>query len=268
MSSLPLIVTLALIAASPSVSFVVLLFLAAGSLFMTYILVWPWLESMINATRRRVEDISGRGTPIPEGVQAAIHALEGLGFHRIGETVTHVRNVQGESWYLVDGEGTTLAEVVSYGDRAIAGFSTTLSDGSVAETSYGIGEKIRTAEFVVEVVRTSLADAYARHRQTVESFQARRSSPPRHAATIADALDLERIYRARHFARKLRPGFVRSAAMMIALNAALAGSIWMVHALRPPITITPRLVAVFAVSGICLMVFFILLYRVIRHASL
>jgi hypothetical protein len=212
-----------------------LIFIVGGLIaipLIGYQLIAPWLDSMRNAEARGIEPLrEGEHAPLNDAIRHNIAVLEALGFTSLGITKTKVGSTTGYTHHLMSTDGSIHAEVVTYFDGAAVSFTTMLQDESAVETSTPIGEKIRTPSFQADWTREGLQAAYDLHRRGMEPFMAARMSRPWPAASLADLAEQEKVYRARHFRRKLRPGLMRSvwlvAAMALAVLAAIAALIAM-----------------------------------------
>lgn len=249
-------------------SIIVLLLIAATDLYLSWKLVWPWLDSMRNAEKRRVEDVSGTLDPPPDAVGEVLGKLSRLGFTRLGEEKTYVGSLgEAVSWHMVDGTQTIAAEIAPYKKDAIAQFSTMLTDDTVVTTSYRIGESFSTPRYLAATCRTSIEDTLALHRTNLEAFLQRHPGTLRTVSGLADLMEIERIYRARHFRRYLRPPLVRSLLMVIAMNIAVAGAIISYYMVRNSPPFSPLIVPVMVVGFIALIVMFVFYARIMRHAG-
>jgi hypothetical protein len=238
-------------------------------------MIAPWLDSMRNAEKRGVEPLAeGENPPLNDMVRRAIAAVEALGFSSLGTSKTVVRTVAGYTYHLISADRAIHAEVIHYMDGAAVSFTTMLEDGSVVETSTPIGENFRTADLWSDWTRGGLQAAYALHRQNMAAFLSSRMSKPWLFQSLTKIADRERLYRARHFRRKLRPGLIRSVRLalslaltifsalvfMIGTNFATSESDYLTVALR----ITG---GALIVGGVSLLVMFYSLWQTIHHAG-
>jgi len=206
-----------------SLSTLLVIFAAIILLFALAPLVM-WAASMINPTRRRVEDISAVAPPVPGPVRDAASVLESLGFAALGVTRTHMPGAAGITWYLAGQDGTVMAEVVEYNKGAAVQFTTQFEDGCVVETSTPIGERIRSPRFWTTRAEGGIVEAYEQHQRERTAFLGQVTSVPRRFATIAQVLEAEHIYREQHFRRKMLPGLLRQLTTLGGIMLGAAGA--------------------------------------------
>jgi hypothetical protein len=245
-----------------------LVVIAAADVFLSWRLVWPLLRAIRDAEGHDSADASRTSGPPSAPVAQALGELAAQGFARIGEVSTRLAGFGSlVSWQMADAGQTVMAEIVSGKRGAVVGFTTMLSDETVVTTRYRSGETFSTPRFVAAVCRTSLDDAYALHQRTVEAFRQVRSAAPRPIRSLADALEVDRIYRQRHFRRYLRPLLVRSLLAVIAMNIAAACAIAGFYlATESPSQSAP--VAILLAIGICaLIVMFVSYAEILRRAE-
>lgn len=246
---------------------IILVLLVATSLYLTRLLVWPFWRSMRNAEKRRVEDVTG-SLETPEDVGAVLQELIRLGFTRLGEEKTDLGQLgEGYSWHMVDNDTHTIAaEIAPYRNGSIAGFTTMLTDDAVVTTNYRVGESFSTPTYRADTCRTSVEDTLTLHRTHLEQFLQRHPGSPRTVSTMSDILEVERIYRARHFRRFLRPPLVRSLLTAIAMNIAVAGAIISYIMIQNYPPINPLLMPVILIGSTALILMFVLYARIVYHA--
>jgi hypothetical protein len=172
-------------------------------LWMPSKLIWPWIRVIRTRTDQRIEDMTAQAIRPPAPVADAIGQLQEMGFERVGESKTYLWLGAAVTWYVVSREGAIMAEVVEYGEGYAASFTTMLGDESVVETSYPIGERVKTPVHVSDFTRISLQAAHDLHTGNVETFSGRRLSPSRHIDSMESVLLLEGVYREKHYQRKL-----------------------------------------------------------------
>jgi hypothetical protein len=245
-----------------------LVVIVAADGFLSWRLVWPLLRVIRHAEDHESVDVSGAGKPPPPHVDETLSALAALGFARIGEAATELAGAAGlVSWHMVDAAQTVVAEIVSGHRGAMVAFTTMLSDEAAVTTRYRSGETFTTPCFVAAACATSLEDAYALHQRNVDDLQRQRSAAPRPVRSQADALEVDRIYRRRHFRRYLRPLLVRSLLAVIAMNVAAACAIAGYHlaTVSPP---QSALVAILLAIGMpALILMFVLYAGILRRAG-
>jgi len=247
---------------------IIFLLLVATSFYLTRLLVWPFWRSMLNAEKRHTEDVSGSLEPPPEDIGLMLKELIRLGFTRLGEEMTDLGKLgKGISWHMVDNDTHTIAvEIAPYRDGPIAGFTTMLTDDAVVTTNCRIGESFSTPNYRADTCRTSIEDTLALHRTNLEQFLLRHPGSPRTFSSMSEILAMERVYRAKHFRRFLRPPLVRSLLTAIAMNVALAGAMisYIITQNAPPFN--PLIVPVILIGGTALILMFILYARILHHS--
>ena len=246
---------------------IVFVLLAAISLYLTRLLVWPFLRSMRDAEKRQVEDVSGTMEP-PDDIAAMLNRIGSLGFKRLGEEKTYLGPLgEAVSWHMTDDTQTIAAEIAPYRDGPIVQFTTMLVDDAVVTTSHGIGESFSAPRYRADTCRTSIEDTLALHRTNLQKFLQRHPGSPRTISSMPDILDIERIYRAKHFRRYLRPPLVRSLLTTIAMNIALAGAFVSYYMVRNGPPFNPLLTPVTLIGVTALVAMFVLYARILRHAG-
>jgi hypothetical protein len=183
---------------------------------------------------RRATDVSGEHRPMPPKLMAWANELKQLGFVRLGELEAVLpaigllrsltrRTERHTAWIWVDPERVTEAAVVP----GLVEFSSRYADGSYVETMYPIGEQIDDRDLIIRRVKSSVSDAYARHREILDARMAEHG-PLRPISTMADQAVHDRVYRVRHARRQLRtPLIVRGLLPLAATALFIAALAWM-----------------------------------------
>jgi len=155
---------------------------------------------------RRLADAGPLEIPPPAPVGAVLDELEGLGFHRIGErTLVLPDGRRAFEWLWADDTGYTYVAVVPSRilSGALVACYTAFADWSWLQTNFPRGETIDRADYAARAVTTSVTDAVGAHRA-----EAGRLVPihgaPRPVRSMADSLEHDGEYRARHGGVTLR----------------------------------------------------------------
>lgn len=177
----------------------------------------------LTVRNRRPEDVSAEQIEPPAPAQPLVDALVELGFRRLGESRTRLPlpGVTGTTWILVDGAGTTQAEIVAH--PPMLALTSVYSDEAVVETGYPLGERIDTPRFRAHVVGSGVAEAYQHHLAQAADFGATHGAP-QPIASMADYAQWDRSYRLNHAQRKMRRLFIRNGVLPLAGAVYLLGA--------------------------------------------
>ena len=183
-------------------------------LFLLALNAWRLYVIFRDSPTRRPIDVSDQHRPLPIKLTGWANDLRQLGFQRLGEleavlpAIGIVRSLtrrteRHTAWIFVDSEGTTEAAVVP----GLVEFSSRHADGSYVETMHPIGEQISEQDLVINRVKSSVSDAYARHRAVVDARRTEHGTL-RPISTMADQQIHDRDYRVRHARRQLRAALI------------------------------------------------------------
>lgn len=186
-----------------------------------------------DSVHRRSRDVSDEHRPISFRLAARAAELKQLGFHRLGELEAVLpavglvraltrRTQPTTAWLFVDEDGATEAALV---ERMVE-FSSQLSDGSFVETMHPIGESIDEPDLYVSRIKSSLSEAYRRHRAVLDD-RSREHGVPRQITTMANQAEHDRAYRVRHARTVLRrPLIYRGLLPLFATGVFIAVLAW------------------------------------------
>ena len=171
------------------------------------------LRNSIGTGTRRQQDAAGREPdPDPEMV-TRIHALETIGYRRIGATLTQVPGGHQPAWILASEDALSYAILVQ-GSASITGLTGLYSawpDGTWLGTIHPRGTPLAFRSLRLRVESGSLGQAAAVHREEVARIVSDRGAPTP-VRTLGDMLALDADYRIRFGGRELRPFVVRALA--------------------------------------------------------
>ena len=178
-----------------------------------------------DSPHRQPRDVSNEHRPMPARLTAWAAELKQLGFQRLGEielalpAIGLVRGVtrrteRHTAWMFIDPQRATEAAVV----ERLVEFSSRHTDGSFVETMYPIGERINEPDLVINRVKSSISDAYERHRTVVDARVAEHGAL-RPILTMADQQVHDAEFRVRHAQRQLRAPLVFRGLLPLAATA-------------------------------------------------
>ena len=172
------------------------------------------LRTHFGTGSRRQADATGRVPEEPDqDLIARIHILEGLGYRRLGETLTAIPGGAEPAWILVAEDAGSYAILVPgwASTTGLTGFYSAWPDGTWLGTLHPRGTPLVFRTLRLRIASASLGDAAAAHR--VEAAQvASDHGTPVAVRTMADMLRLDADYRIRFGGRELRPLLVRALA--------------------------------------------------------
>ncbi|HEY2915967.1 MAG TPA: hypothetical protein VGI98_02015 [Candidatus Limnocylindrales bacterium] len=181
--------------------------LALASLLVSLLLLarfgppaWRSWRILAGVRQRRLADAGPMEIPPPDPLVEPLAQLQALGFRRIGERWLQLPGTPIRYEWVV-GEPSGEVYIVLLPSIVMGGlFSacyTSWDDGTWLQTSYPRGAIVERPQLHASFVTTSLADAVATHRRTVDRYRARLGQP-RRIVTMADTLRMDADYRTRH----------------------------------------------------------------------
>lgn len=194
------------------------------------------------AATRRPRNVSDERRQPAAQLARLLGELTLLGFRRFGEVELTLpdtstlgpllgRKASQTVWLLLDSTETALAEVVEPG--VMLSLETWLSDDTVIQTTYPLGEDIDVAGLRASVVRSSPADAYEHHRRMVDARSA--GAAPVGVHSMGEYLRHDASYRQRFARRFLRPALLRGPVLTNVLTLVLAAGLlafWLLGGLQ------------------------------------
>ena len=161
---------------------------------------WRAVRILGGVRRRRMADAGPLEIPPPEAVAGHVPELTALGFRRIGERWLRLPGTPVRfEWVFGEPSGETY--VVMLPSFALGGILaacfTSWDDGTWVQTNYPRGAVVEREQLRAAVVATSLPDAIAAHRRTVDRYRGALGRP-RAITTMADTLRMDADYRSRH----------------------------------------------------------------------
>jgi hypothetical protein len=187
-------------------------------LVVSILLLWFTLPTAVAGVRtfmgtssRRQADVTGRATEPDADVVGRIGFLEGLGYHRLGETRTDVGDDAVDAWILAAADARTYAILVAGTppDAGLTGFYSAWPDGTWLGTIHPRGTPLTFRSLDLRIDPRPLDLVESGHRLEAERLSLIHGQP-REIRTMPDMLALEADYRVRFGGRELRPQVVRA----------------------------------------------------------
>jgi hypothetical protein len=187
---------------------------------------WRTWRIYSGVRKRRLADAGPLEIPAPAAVHDVRHALEALGFSRIGERFLRLPGTPIRyEWNMGEPSGETYISIVPVTTvGAIVAFYTSFDDSTWIQTNFPRGAIVDRPGFQASFVPTSLEDALATHRAQVARLRGSHGAP-RQVRTMADTLRMDDDFRTHHGGLTLRPLTIRliTPAIASALLALISG---------------------------------------------
>jgi hypothetical protein len=167
------------------------------------------LRGAATAPNVTVKDITALAPPMPAEVAECARTLEAHGFRRLGAVSAEAERARPLTvWLMLDGAGIQ-AQLVDRDTRprglpaSVLWLISSFSDGAALETAYLNGVELDEPDLRLQVAPSSIKDALAAHRRSMERF-AREHGDPVPIRTMAEYMKWEANHRSRFGEREAR----------------------------------------------------------------
>lgn len=165
---------------------------------------WRSWRILVGVRSRRMADAGPQPVPPPPIVAELLDQLAALGFARIGERWLQLPGTPVRyEWVVGEPSGEVYACILPSVLGVFAACYSSFPDGTWIQTSYPRGAMVERPQLHASFVTTSIADAVAAQRRTVERYRPSLGQP-RRVLTMADTLRMDADYRTRHGGETLR----------------------------------------------------------------